>query len=77
MAQEFQLARDINMYNNDDYEAITVNVEALIEIMTNFYEYECTRGIMEMVEKINYKNWKYFSFNTLRKIVGLRRESYQ
>lgn len=77
MSQQFQLARDINMFANDDYEAITVRVEALVEVMTNFYEYECTPKIMEMVEKINYRQNTYFSFNTLCKIVSLRRDSYQ
>lgn len=38
------------MYAKDDYESLKVQVKAVVEIMTNFYEYECTQNIMETVD---------------------------
>mgnify|MGYP004029606287 CR=1 FL=1 len=40
--QIFQLVRDINMYARDDFESLSVKVDAVVEVMTNFYQYECT-----------------------------------
>ena len=63
------MVHDINAYSNDDYEAITVNVNALIEVMTNFYQYEGTKKIIDLVKKYNSNNSAYFSFNTFNKLI--------
>lgn len=76
MSQYFLLVKDINMYANDDYEALTVNVEKLIEVITNYYTYECTKFIMETVENLNYRRAKYFSYDTFSKLMGIFRDHY-
>ena len=63
MTDALNLVFDINMYAKDNYESIKVNVERLIEIMTNFYEYECTAKIMDDVKQVNQYNTQYLSFN--------------
>lgn len=76
MSQTFDLVRDINAYSNDDYEAITVNVNALIEVMTNLYQYEGSKKIIELVKKYNPNKSAYFSFNTFNKLIEIRRKEY-
>lgn len=50
VGQIFQFMSDINLYANDNYEAIIVQTEAVIEVMTNFYEYEFTPKIIQVIE---------------------------
>lgn len=45
--------------------------------MTNFYEYECTPKLIDTVEKLNYRNERFFSFNIFKKLIVVRREDYQ
>lgn len=45
--------------------------------MTNFYEYRCTRDIINIVEDLNPRRLEYFSFNTISKLISVRRDYYQ
>mgnify|MGYP003331590553 CR=1 FL=1 len=55
ISQMLQFMQDINMYAKDDYEGKTVSVDALTEVMTNYYEYGCSVAIIDLIEEVDEK----------------------